>query len=100
MKPTKVYQDCAVCDIGKSAKIFMNGSWWTTSVVLARRDTPQGLPRFETMNTIYTPDAHDGGDPLNLDYKDFHEKANLQPTSGRYLDDEFLSYYGADASTC
>ena len=95
-KPVRSYQDCAVCDIGKSAKIFMKGTWWTTSVVQNRRDTPQGLPRFETMNTIYSPDAHDGGDPLNNDYKDTREKVNLDnPFKSRFVNDDFLS---ADAT--
>ena len=78
MKPVKIYQDCVVCEIGKRAKIFMDKQWWTTSVVQTRRDTPQGLPRFETKNTLYQPDAHDGGDPLNFDYwTDKMEKALL-----------------------
>ena len=95
----RVYQDCAVCDIGKSAKIFFQGAWWTTSVVLDRRDTPRGLPRFETMNTVYTPGAHDGGDPLNLDYKDTREKVNLDnPFGSRYVNDEFIPAYGTDAT--
>jgi hypothetical protein len=94
-KPVRVYQDCAVCDIGKSAKIFFNGTWWTTSVVLERRDTPQGLPRFETMNTVYSPDAHDGGDPLNFDYwTGSNEKINLgNPFRERFVNDEFLAAY-------
>jgi hypothetical protein len=99
-KPVKIYQDCAVCDTGKSARIFFQGAWWRTSTVLDRRDTPQGLPRFETMNTIYSPDLHDGGDPLNTDYKDTREKVNLDnPFAARYLNDEFISAYGADCDT-
>jgi hypothetical protein len=95
-KPVRKYQDCAVCDIGHSAKIFMNKVWWTTSVVLDRRDTPEGLPRFETMNTIYTPDAHDGGDPLNRDYEvSKREKVNLSNpfVECRFVNDELV---GAD----
>lgn len=97
MKPVRIYQDCAVCDIGKPAKIFMSYVWWTTTPVLAKRDTPEGLPRFETRNTIYQPAAHDGGDPLNLDYKDTREKVNLDnPFGSRFVNDEFIPAYGAD----
>ncbi len=83
-KPVRIYQDCAVCDIGKPARIFMDKAWWRTTPVQQRRDTPQGLPRFETLNTIYTPDAHDGGDPLNKDYEASREKVNLDNPFGRY----------------
>ena len=93
MKPVRIYQDCAVCDLGKPAKIFMDKVWWTTTRVLNRRDTPQGLPKFETLNTIYQPDAHDGGDPLNKDYT--REKGNLSnPFVGRFINDEFIASYG------
>ena len=80
MKPVKVYQDCAVCDIGRPAKVFFAGTWWTTTPVIERRDTPEGLPRFETWNTIYQPDTHDGGDTLNKDYA--IEKPNLRNPFG------------------
>ncbi len=98
-KPVKIYQDCAVCNIGKPAKIFFQGTWWTTTIVLTRRDTPQGIPRFETLNTIYTPDAHDGGDPLNLDYKTGtpREKVLSNPFAARYFNDEYIEIYGSDA---
>jgi hypothetical protein len=93
MKPVKIYQDCAVCDLGKPAKIFMNKLWWTTTPVLNRRDTPQGMPKFETHNTIYQPDGYDGGDPLNKDYTS--EKRNLRnPFAARFLDDEHIEIYG------
>jgi hypothetical protein len=71
----------------------MDKHWWTTTPVQERRDTPQGLPRFETLNTIYTPDAHDGGDPLNKDYEAHREKANLNNPFGRYHD-EYFGHYG------
>jgi hypothetical protein len=99
MKPVKVYQDCARCEIGKPAKIFRAKHWWTTTPVQNKRDTPQGMPRFETLNTIYTPDAHDGGDPTNADYKTgkSSEKRNLNnPFSGRYFNDECIEVYGED----
>lgn len=75
----------------------MDKVWWTTSVVIERRDTPQGLPRFETKNSLYTPDAHDGGDPLNKDYEVSREKVNLDnPFGSRFVNDEFLAAYGAE----
>lgn len=74
MKPIQVYKDCAVCEIDRPAKVWFLGHWWTTTNVIERRDTPQGMPRFETRNTIYVPAEHDGGDPLNKDYETNQEK--------------------------
>ena len=93
-KPVRIYQDCATCNLGSSAIVSVDKTWWRTSKVVSKRDTPQGLPRFETLNTIYQPDAHDGGDPLNKDYEAHREKVNLDnPFKSRFIDDEFIAFY-------
>ena len=98
MKPVAIYQDCAVCDLGKPARVFMKGHWWTTTPVVERRDTPQGLPRFETRNTVYQPDAHDGGDPLNQDYEvpksEVLNLNNLSNPFGRFHNDDYVDFEG------